>query len=170
MTKVCLICKNNKPLEEFHPRPGTPCGYYPYCRLCDNKKKNESYHKRMAEDPNYSARKAADSRKYRKKYPKKIATANACRRKKGIKDGTIIEGWVAKKYTGIPCLDCWNVFPFCVMDFDHRPEEVKEFNISRYSNQKASPKHIARVEKEIAKCDLICANCHRVRTFITRKK
>jgi hypothetical protein len=57
-----------------------------------------------------------------------------------------------------PCLDCGIKFPICCMDFDHR--ENKEFNIGRkyYSYSKEV------VLKEMEKCDLVCANCHRIRT------
>lgn len=47
------------------------------------------------------------------------------------------------------------------MDFDHRLGEKKEFNVgSMFAH------HYSRelIEKEVAKCDLVCANCHRVRT------
>ena len=85
-----------------------------------------------------------------------------------IKNGTSVQGWVLHKYNGIPCLDCNMVYPFCVMDFDHRPEETKSFSISRVGAYKATSDRISTVMKEIDKCDLICANCHRIRTWITR--
>jgi hypothetical protein len=60
-----------------------------------------------------------------------------------------------------PCHDCGNSFPVCCMDFDHRGDDPKEFNIgSMFAH------HYGRslIEQEIAKCDLVCANCHRIRT------
>lgn len=59
-----------------------------------------------------------------------------------------------------PCLDCGQSFPSYVMDFDHREGTKKSRNISgalRYWSWR-------RVLAEIAKCDLVCANCHRIRT------
>ncbi len=76
--------------------------------------------------------------------------------------------WVKRKYEGIPCMDCESIFPFCVMDFDHRPEEVKKFILSANTSNRATPERLAKVMKEIDKCDLVCANCHRVRTHIDR--
>ena len=58
-----------------------------------------------------------------------------------------------------PCADCGNTYPPECMDFDHRPDEDKSFDISRGS-VRAWPV----VEAEIAKCELVCANCHRIRT------
>lgn len=59
-------------------------------------------------------------------------------------------------------MDCALTFPYYVMDFDHRPDEVKLFNIAEYARLKPS---MAQLEAEIAKCDVICSNCHRIRTY-----
>ena len=82
--------------------------------------------------------------------------------------GQRIIDWVRLKYTGIPCMDCGGVFPWCAMDFDHRPEETKEFAVSTKGWLKATPERLAQVEKEIAKCDVVCSNCHRIRTHLER--
>jgi hypothetical protein len=60
----------------------------------------------------------------------------------------------------VPCMDCKGEFPFFSMDFDHRPNEVKCFGIG--SGYRASAD---RLIAEIAKCDVVCANCHRIRTW-----
>ena len=58
-----------------------------------------------------------------------------------------------------PCGDCGQTFPPECMDFDHREGEVKSFDIGK------SPGRAPEVLRaEIAKCDLVCANCHRIRT------
>ena len=69
-------------------------------------------------------------------------------------------------------MDCNGVFAWVAMDFDHRPEETKEFAIGRMAGYSSTPDNIAKVEKEIAKCDLVCSNCHRVRTQdrVTQKR
>ena len=59
-----------------------------------------------------------------------------------------------------PCMDCGVTYPFYVMQFDHRPGEAKSFILSKAKN-----KTRAEVEAEIAKCDLVCANCHSIRTY-----
>lgn len=60
----------------------------------------------------------------------------------------------------MPCADCNGSFPFYVMDFDHREGEVKLFDVSNGALRFGRAKVLA----EIAKCDVICANCHRIRT------
>ena len=60
----------------------------------------------------------------------------------------------------VPCADCRRRFPTCVMDFDHRDPSRKEHTVSRMIIG-TSPQAILA---EAAKCDIVCANCHRVRT------
>lgn len=66
-----------------------------------------------------------------------------------------------------PCMDCNQSFPIKCMDFDHRPGEIKHKNITAYKSGNSSMKVIKR---EIAKCDLVCGNCHRLRTFSRYQK
>lgn len=59
-----------------------------------------------------------------------------------------------------PCLDCGNRYPHYVMDFDHvRGEKIGDVSALM---RNAS---IAKIDAEIAKCDLVCSNCHRERTW-----
>ena len=46
------------------------------------------------------------------------------------------------------------------MDFDHRDPSTKAFALSG----KVQLKSAATLLGEVAKCDVVCANCHRVRT------
>lgn len=58
-----------------------------------------------------------------------------------------------------PCEDCGIKYPPYVMDFDHvRGEKVRK--VSGLTNGST-----AVILAEIAKCDVVCANCHRERTF-----
>lgn len=59
-----------------------------------------------------------------------------------------------------PCVDCGGRFHSDAMEFDHRDNEEKVFLISSFGRRVS----VERVLQEIAKCDLVCANCHRVRT------
>lgn len=59
-----------------------------------------------------------------------------------------------------PCTDCGQFYPYYVMEFDHLPENGKAFEISRLRTIS-----LDTIKAEIAKCDLVCANCHRVRTW-----
>ena len=63
-----------------------------------------------------------------------------------------------------PCTDCGVTFPAVCMDFDHVPgrgDKIKEVSKMARSSGAAVT---ARISAEIAKCDLVCANCHRIRS------
>lgn len=47
------------------------------------------------------------------------------------------------------------------MDFDHREGEKKAAPIPILLRDGAT----AKLEKELRKCDVVCANCHRARTY-----
>ena len=59
-----------------------------------------------------------------------------------------------------PCLDCGVAYPYYVMEYDH----VRGTKIADISQilKKGSGKQL---KDELAKCELVCANCHRFRTF-----
>jgi hypothetical protein len=63
----------------------------------------------------------------------------------------------------VPCMDCGVTFPPCVMDFDHREDEKKEFCVSMKWNCSAH-----KLQGELIKCDVVCSNCHRIRTAMRR--
>ena len=64
------------------------------------------------------------------------------------------------KLKSIPCVDCNTIFPPECMDFDHINGD-KEFGISEAVGCMYSWK---RILKEIEKCEIVCSNCHRIRT------
>lgn len=68
--------------------------------------------------------------------------------------------WEAKK---VPCVDCGVRYPPHVMDLDHGGSEKNGLvaNVVRIWPSE-------RLLAEIAKCDVVCANCHRERTLAPR--
>lgn len=59
------------------------------------------------------------------------------------------------------CADCgYNEHPVA-LDFDHLPGEEKKFGIGT----ELARRPWAEVEAEMAKCEVVCANCHRIRTW-----
>lgn len=66
----------------------------------------------------------------------------------------------------VPCQDCGLKYPYYVMDFDHRPDEEKLYNLAEMARQKFS---LEKIKQEIAKCDIVCSNCHRIRTHVRSK-
>jgi hypothetical protein len=60
----------------------------------------------------------------------------------------------------VPCSDCGERYPPCAMDFDHRDPSTKRAAVTRMIGRAGTQ----RLLDEIAKCDIVCANCHRLRT------
>lgn len=59
------------------------------------------------------------------------------------------------------CMDCGYDKHWCALEFDHRPGEVKLF-------EPHTLKCVGSWQQmldEIAKCDVVCSNCHRIRTW-----
>lgn len=61
------------------------------------------------------------------------------------------------------CIDCgFNAHP-AALDFDHLPGSEKRRQISRMIQS-----HRNTLLREIAKCEIVCSNCHRIRTWERR--
>ncbi len=64
----------------------------------------------------------------------------------------------------VPCADCGQRFPFYVMDFDY----VRGEKVGNLSAMVANATETALLA-EIAKCEVVFANCHRERTYGSRE-
>lgn len=67
--------------------------------------------------------------------------------------------WLRELKTDKPCTDCGRIFAPEAMEWDHRPGTVKLFEISMMAGRSRK-----LILEEIAKCDLVCANDHAIRT------
>ncbi len=63
-------------------------------------------------------------------------------------------------YKGSVCTDCGGIFPACCYHFDHRVPEEKAAGIAQLMHRP-----MEEIKAEADKCDLVCANCHAIRTF-----
>jgi hypothetical protein len=71
--------------------------------------------------------------------------------------------WLDSLKADIPCNDCGLIYPIYVMEWDHLKD--KKFTISRITRKIVSRE---RILEEIKKCELVCANCHRIRSYKRR--
>lgn len=127
------------------------------CRLCNKYKKRSSKYGKLciecSKPKQSSTEKWVNRQNYQNQKNKKLETA----RIKNIANKNYSKIKLIKESN--PCNDCQNYFPAPCMDFDHRPEEVKLYNVASMTTYRWE-----LIEAEISKCDLICANCHRLRT------
>jgi hypothetical protein len=87
---------------------------------------------------------------------KKVHYLNTRERSKRIYTENALFIKTLKEFT--PCSDCGIKYPAYVMDFDHlRDKSGQVHKFLSYSHK--------RLLEEISKCEIVCANCHRERTY-----
>lgn len=133
--KYCGTCKLIKNKDEFNKNSLNKDGLNTICRECSKKRSKRYY----AENPI----------KHKKEVSKRRKLVVHENRKQLIN--------YLKTH---PCIDCGET-NVIVLEFDHRDDVKKDFNISESTNSGYSWN---RIKNEIDKCDVRCANCHRIKT------
>lgn len=64
----------------------------------------------------------------------------------------------------LACQDC-NSIDFRVFEFHHLDPKEKEHDVANLTGTGAS---LEKIKKELAKCVVLCANCHRIRHYKER--
>lgn len=67
--------------------------------------------------------------------------------------------WEIKEKSG--CIDCGEKYPHWMLDFDHKPGFEKIDSPTQIAHKYTWEKAL----KELDKCDIVCPNCHRIRTY-----
>jgi hypothetical protein len=127
------------------------------CRLCHVVKPVTEFHRRGSGRQFWckSCRKPYDAAYHAGRRKLRIAQKRVRR--------AALTDWM-RELKSRPCVDCGNQFHPAAMSFDHLPGTQKRPDISNLV--KAGCIGLARIE--IAKCEIVCANCHAVRTFLRR--
>ena len=102
-----------------------------------------------------------DKEKQREAIRKHYAENKQYYLEKAYKKRERLRRYVYEKKAMTPCTDCGVQYPHYVTDYDHLGKSEKINTISRLINGGSFKK----IDEEIAKCDLVCANCHRIRTY-----
>lgn len=139
--KTCSKCKQSKVLTEFTKNLRSSDGRGSWCYACNRLYQNARNRTDAAKRTKQAWWKA--TRSERRAYARSYSRA----RKEFI-----------DRLKGQPCVDCGGTFPSYCMDFDHvrgsKAESVSQMQSESYIT----------ILMEIAKCELVCANCHRIRT------
>ena len=85
----------------------------------------------------------------------------ACRQRYAIEQKARLRNHVDAYLKEHPCVDCGFDNPIA-LDFDHREPKEKYKTISQIIHGRLG---INLLTTEIAKCDVRCANCHRIRHY-----
>jgi hypothetical protein len=70
--------------------------------------------------------------------------------------------WFHELKASLACEECGISHP-AVIEFHHRDKKTKKYNVSQMVNRTLNQQAILR---EIAKCAVLCANCHKVHHYI----
>lgn len=157
MKLTCTKCGDEKDDTLFHNRKNRPKGKASICADCSNKR----WQKYKKENPE---KVAEDFQKW-KSIPENMERLKVLWAQRD-KDREKRFREILKVIKDVPCQDCGIKYPPYVLDFDHRPGEIKLFNVGRISKAGS----LKRLLEEIAKCDLVCSNCHRERTHNRKGK
>ena len=136
MERCCVTCKQVKILDDFYKKDRTH--YRSDCKECHRKVM------RPRSAAHYRANKAKYLRRNRKR-AREIAAL--------LRDYKSAHSF---------CTDCGLSHPYYRLDFDHIQGHTKRFVLSDAASARWSDQ---RIFDEIAKCELVCANCHRDRTY-----
>lgn len=175
--KTCPSCCLEKDKSEFGVNRRTKDGHSCYCLLCARNKSQrfaktpEQQEKRKAR---YLANKTKILQQAKERWGKNKERYGETRdqwmlenRDKMlsyyISKGTAHRAFIDALKKDLPCLDCKQVFSPYVMEYDH-VRGSKRFSIGKMANHKRE-----RVLEEISKCELVCCNCHRIRSHNRRK-
>lgn len=131
--RKCNRCKTEKSLKEFTFRADGK--YDCYCKSCRSEYSKEKYYQKKKE---------------------RIEKVKAYRKTHGLWKANYEGHWFTEYKKTLKCSRCPENHPSC-LDFHHINPQEKEFSIS----QKAWRYSKERIMKEISKCIILCANCHR---------
>jgi hypothetical protein len=143
-TKTCTKCGEAKPLDRFSE----------FVTRTGNRSRRGSC--RWCRDASKRAR-AEELKEYRKNYNAKNRSRKRERdHKRRVESKAYVDGIKATT----PCTDCGKKFPPVCMDFDH----VRGVKSKGVASLVGSSYKLDLIKEEIAKCEIVCACCHRLRT------
>ncbi len=132
--KRCNLCGDQKPIDAFSKDPSSSDGKNRRCRICAARKTRESYRARGGYTETIKNRQNAKRESNRQK--------------------------MVEYLSDHPCVKCGENDPI-VLDFDHISPGNKRIQVSTLMRSCVKWETILR---EINKCEVRCANCHRRRT------
>lgn len=132
--KMCKACETELPLEAFSRHSKSKDGRQGLCKPCDRRRSRDYYARNKA------------------RMMPQIHQAAAIRAAK-------VKRFVCEFLAAHPCVDCGEV-DIRVLEFDHH-DGGKLANVSNLLSRRSS---LELVQAEMAKCEVVCANCHKIRT------
>ena len=139
MNKYCYKCGRSMPRRNFYKDRSRADGLNNVCKRCS----------------------MTQAESWNKENPKKRAASRKADKAKRLQ----IRVTLLHSAKDRPCVDCDQRYPPCVMDFDH----VRGKKLGAVGSMVRRMASEARILTEMAKCEVVCANCHRIRTWKRRR-
>lgn len=162
--KRCPRCEETKQRSEFHKSGRSRDGMAGYCKACSAAASKARYDTNPDHCRGVSSRWKSEGairqRLSRSDFDSDDAYRRALVYAQNRRDVERARRHV-RAIKDNPCVDCGGWFHFSAMDFDH-VRGSKDGNVSELV---ARGRSLRLIDREIAKCDLVCSNCHRVRTW-----
>lgn len=166
-TKRCGACGEDLPLDAFWKNKAKPDGLQVQCKDC-LRLRQEKYRATPAGQAQRKKQNATDSaREARRQYAATArgqVAAEKARKKHTAEVRRQARQIVRDLKESTTCADCGRSFHFAAMDLDH-VQGQKKANIADMVMKTYS---LDTLRAELAKCEVVCACCHRVRTFRRR--
>jgi len=137
--KKCTKCKKLKKPSEYNKNKGRKDGLNTICRSCSNARSKRYYQENKSKH-------------------KKVVGINRDKYRKEAQE------WIVQYLASHPCVDCGET-DLVVLEFDH----VRGKKICEVSLMVKNVHSLSNIKKEVAKCDVRCANCHRRKTAKDQK-
>lgn len=126
------------------------------CTGCSQKKPLEEFHRnRTKSEGRLSRCKDCQNRAVRYHYQENRPYYLAKARRRNRQQRNEIREML-NRLKDVPCARCGGTFPPCAMDFHHLSSD-KLFELGR-----AHSRSVEQLLEEVAKCEILCSNCHRV--------
>lgn len=148
-TKTCTKCNIQKPIEEFKQKnrklkSGTVRVTLSSCKKCYKKHYTGKYPKTINTPRQPKTAKYTHAERIKRRSDRRV-----------LRHRQFIYEYLSVR----SCVDC-GCSNWIVLEFDHLPEYEKTCNISEMHQMS-----LDRIKAEIAKCEVVCSNCHTIRSF-----
>lgn len=136
--KTCKTCKENKSVSDFATNNTKPDGLNWQCRTCQSAYFKEYY------------------KNNKKKHVSRVRVVNERTRQK-------LHEFLAAYFENNPCVECGedNIL---VLEIDHINNKSKNGKAFSMGEARRNGISLRKVKKELERCQVLCANCHRVKT------
>lgn len=133
-TKICAKCMSTKPLSEFYKDKVNASGYRPWCKECMKRDTKALYHGDGSTGKLRNAKILAERANLKRQL---VDAAGGC------------------------CKRCGYNRSINALDFHHVGEDKDGEITNMITLAVQSKKHVSALMIEVAKCVILCSNCHR---------